>query len=324
MLKKWLKSLAIKTSYGFYLRSSAFIIVATYFSAGVVSAQNVGSQSASWLRIPTDARNSALGGALVAVADDTGSLAVNPAGLAMVTGSALSFSHSFWAQDLSLEHGAFGTSVNGIGLAGSANYLNFGAFDQYEIGPSGLVANGSFTPQALAFSAGGGVQIVKGVYAGAAVNWAGQNLTGSFDSAFSGNLGLLYRHESGFSMGAALLNAGQALEGFTLPLQVSAGAAFQKDLGLGPAGEHSILAAGQWDYLPNSALSSFSFGGEYWYQQRLALRAGYRLSSYGNSDGLRGFSAGAGFRFSQLEISYALITLGSLGNSHQISLSFRL
>jgi len=308
------------------LKKISMALLVSGFCIAQLQAAGVGAQSASWMRIPVDVRSSAMAGSLSAAVDDADALNINPAGLALMRGTSLSFSHSFWAQDLSLEHAAFGYSTNGVGLAASGNYLDFGAIDQFSVGSSGLVSDGTFTPQALDFSFGGALKMGNGIYLGVAANWTGQNLSNSWDSAISGNLGILYRNEGGFSAAAALLNAGQTLENYSLPLQVSAGAAFSSPLSrFSPdLTDHSVTIAGQWDYLPNSSFSSFSIGGEYWYRQFLAVRAGYRFSDYGTTDGLHGLTLGAGARLSNFELSYALVTLGSLGNSNQLSVSFNL
>ena len=294
--------------------------------AGSVLAGSLGSQSAVWMRIPVDARSSAMADSLSAATDDTGALGINPAGLALVKKPTMAFSHSFWAEDLTLEHAAYGDSLGGVGFAVGGSYFNFGSVDQFSVASGSPVANGTFTPQAMAFSAGGGFELSKSFFAGAAANWLGQNISNAWDSAFSANLGLLYQNESGFSAGAALLNAGQMLAGFSLPLQCSLGAAYRLPLtGVSPdLTDHSATLCGQWDYLPDSSLSSLNFGGEYWYHQLIALRAGYRFSAYGSTEGLHGLTAGAGFKLSGFELSYALVTLGSLGNSNQVSLSLQL
>jgi len=294
--------------------------------AGSALAGSLGSQSAVWMRIPVDARSSALADSLSASTDDTGALGINPAGLALVRKPTMTFSHGFWAQDLTLEHAAYGDSLGGVGFAVGGSYFNFGSVDQFSVGPGGPVANGVFTPQAMAFSVGGGLEISKGFFTGVAANWMGQNISNDWDSAFSANLGLLYQNESGFSAGAALLNAGQKMADFSLPLQCSIGVAYSFHLaGISPdLNDHSATLCGQWDYLPDSSLSSLNFGGEYWYHQLIALRAGYRFSAYGNTEGLHGLTAGAGFKLSGFELSYALVTLGSLGNSNQVSLSLQL
>ena len=75
--------------------------------------------------------------------------------------------------------------------------------------------------------------------------------------------------------------------------------------------------------LDDTGLSTLSAGGEYWYHQLLAVRAGYKFAPYGSLDGVRGLSAEAGVRLNSFELDYALTTLGDLANTHQLSLLTR-
>src|ERR1700747_3171369 len=99
-MRRWIATLALGTAL-----------------AGNLFAGDLGSQSALWTRIPTDIRSAAMGSALVALSDDTGALALNPAGLGLEKNAQLSLSHSFWAQDVSLEHAAIGENLGGVGFA---------------------------------------------------------------------------------------------------------------------------------------------------------------------------------------------------------------
>ncbi len=63
---------------------------------------------------------------------------------------------------------------------------------------------------------------------------------------------------------------------------------------------------------------------EYWFHNALALRAGYQFSNIGDLSGLTGLSLGAGVRYADWQLDYALVTLGELGIANQIGLSLSL
>lgn len=57
-------------------------------------------------------------------------------------------------------------------------------------------------------------------------------------------------------------------------------------------------------------------GAEWWMQDTIALRAGYKT----NQDIGPGWSAGLGFKFQRICLDYAYAPYGDLGNTHRISL----
>ncbi len=60
-----------------------------------------------------------------------------------------------------------------------------------------------------------------------------------------------------------------------------------------------------------------NLGVEYWLFNTLALRGGYELGY-----DLGGLTAGAGFRWDNLEVDYAFVPDGLVGNTHRISLDY--
>jgi len=287
-----------------------------------------GNDASAWIRIPTDIRSAAMGGASAALFEQADSIVGNPAGLAFLDAPSVSFSQSFWVQGLSLEHGIFAAPTGGLGFAFGGDYLNFGSVDAITVGPGGPTQTGTITPSALDVVGGIGFALPEGFGAGATLKFIGQSLANDWSSTLGLDLGILYKSRFGLSAGAAFRNMGPTLDGFDLPFEVSAGAAYNvnlsQDFGGARGADHAGTLAAQWDELPHSGLSSWSVGGEYWYRHTVGLRAGYRFAQYGESDGLTGLSFGAGLRLSGLELSYAMTTLGSLGNTNQISLAFRL
>src|SRR5580692_6075261 len=119
--------------------------------------------AASWLLIPTSAGQAALSGAMGALVDDVDALGVNPAGLAELSGNEAELLHNIWAQNLTVEHLAYGHGFGNWGLALSGDYFNFGQVNFYSLGSSGTpVANGGFSPMGLDLYAGLGLVLAPG------------------------------------------------------------------------------------------------------------------------------------------------------------------
>ena len=278
--------------------------------------------AASWLGIPSSARQAALSGALGGLSDDADALGINPAGLASLKGYEINALHNQWAQNLTVEHLALGQGLDKAGWALGGDFVNFGQVDLYGITSGAPVANGTFSPSGLDLYGGAGLEISNGLSLGVDVKYIQESLqTNTGSSAFAADFGLgLLPSTDGLSFGLALLNLGSNLESTALPLSLDLSGAFRMNL----SQDHNLNLGvdGKWG-LSDINGSTASLGAEYWYHDTLALRVGYRLASFGTLQGLAGLSAGVGVKLTDLELSYALTTLGDMGTGHQISLSYR-
>jgi outer membrane protein OmpA-like peptidoglycan-associated protein len=82
-------------------------------------------------------------------------------------------------------------------------------------------------------------------------------------------------------------------------------------------------AEGDWSLI-NRNSTLVGLGAEYWYQNVVAFRAGYRFENSAALNGVTGLSLGAGARYLNWQLDYALTTIGDFGTSNQITLSLRL
>ncbi len=286
-------------------------------------AANLASVAASWLLIPTSTRQAALAGAFGALAEGTDALGVNPAGLGQLSGDQITILHNSWAQSLGLEHLCYGHGFGeSRGAALGGDYLDFGKVDLYNLNSSDMpVPNGSISPTGMNLYGGFGMEAAKNFLVGVDAKVILQNLQNDNTSTVAGDLGLKYRiPQAGLAFGMALLNVGGTLDNANLPMALDVAGAYQTN----PGEEHQLALAGDGNInLQVTELSTASVGMEYWYKGFLALRAGYRFAPYGNLTGLTGFSAGAGVKWGQAELAYALTTIGDLGMGNQLSLSFQ-
>lgn len=284
---------------------------------------HAGDIAASWLLIPNSTRDAALSGAFGALADDVDALGVNPAGLAELSGNEAELLHNIWAQNLTVEHLAYGHGFGDWTLALGGDYFNFGQVDFYNLNSAGNpVANGSFNPVGLDLYGGVGLTLSRGLELGVDGKFIMESLVSGMSSSTEAlDAGLKYKnYPTGLGASVALLNLGGTIEGSNLPSSVDVAASYVNRLS--PSHLLSLGLDGNLA-LNDSTASTASVGTEYWYRGTVALRAGYRLAGYGNLQGLAGLSAGVGVKLEQAELDYALTTLGDLGSGSQISLSYR-
>lgn len=303
------------------MRVHALLLALTAFCAPLGAAQenfSAGSQAAPWLKLPNNARTTALGEAGVALADDVNAASQNPAGLALLKGQQVSFMHHAYILDSSIEHVAYGVQLmEGLGVAASLDYLNFGKIDKYSVNASNqLVAAGSFNPSGMHIDLGAGYSL--GAFSvGVNAKHVSQRFEGSGGSAIGADLGALWSQgEAGLSLGASVQNFGGQLDGANLPLGYRAGAAYKLALGGGTA----AVAADANIPSADTGASVLSAGLEFTGAELYALRGGYKAAGNG---GAGGFSLGGGVRYSVAQLDYAFNSVGELGNAHQLSALIR-
>jgi len=155
--------------------------------------------------------------------------------------------------------------------------------------------------------------------------WLGDSLR---SNGFGIDLGLLYVGRSGFSMGATLHDATTT----RILWNTGTGEFIAPSLRLGAAKTHGFrdrrhMLTAALDVqvgFSDERLSSqahlgavtFEFhpGLEYWYDRRLALRAGFEAQN---------FTAGAGLRYHRFGLDYAYLDNRDLDASHRVSGSYR-
>lgn len=300
---------------------AAFLGAALLMTVGARAGNySVGSQAAPWLNLDESARTAAMGGASVALAEGVNTLSVNPAGLGNLVRQQVSLTQNFYVQDTDLERVAYGLGLPGAGgLAAALNYMDYGSIAAYEVTTNNqLVSNGSLNPYGLSAEVGYGY--TYGQFSGGlGLKLVTENLgVGGNNSAGGADLGLLWRQgaEQGFSAGFAVQNLGSQLDGADLPTNIQAGLGYRIPLaglrqGLCFAADASVPTA-------DAASEALSLGAEYSGDSLWALRAGYK---YVGNNGISGLSAGAGLKYKIIDIDYAFVTEGVLGDANQVSLS---
>jgi hypothetical protein len=306
-------------------------LTAAWLFAGIIlilpgAGRAAESSAAQFLSLGFGARALGMGEAFVAVADDVSAVHYNPAGLKK-EGSELLVSHSWHIQDMGLTQLAYAARNAGVSLT----YFSAGSMEgRDELG--NLAAD--FTAEDFALAGGYAVKTGR-LSAGATLKAVRQRIKASVASAFCTDAGLLYGFETmPVTLGAAVSNLGTRVkfkdEGFPLPLVYRAGLAVRTGKGF-PA----VLST-EVDF-PNDSSALLRVGAEYTGFKLLSLRAGYRTSpvsqrnailgkGFGDTSGLSqlyGFFMGFGFNLKPVQIDYAMLPYGELGNSHRFSLSMK-
>jgi len=271
-----------------------------------------------FLDITTYPRIAALGQAGVGLGDSPWA-AINPAHVLNTKGSLISFSHTSWFSDISLEalslstasgkHG-FGLGVVGLHTEPLEKYDEFdtyeGSFRFFDVAVSGSYAR----------RLGGGFGIGgtgKVVYE--KIDWDGA-------TGFAADLGLIYESPEGFlggkvGLGIVARNLGTKIgyhgEKFDLPSGFQAGMAYRAGW-LPPYASLSVAVDYQSTRLGEDGLLA---GFEVDLARVVALRLGFR-DAYESE-----VTFGVGIRLATVSFDYAYMELGNdLGGTHRFAINF--
>lgn len=307
------------------LRTIASAIVALTFITGPAAAADPGEAAYSFLKIGTDARSEAMGGAMTAVGDQLGAAFYNPAALARTAPRSLMASYVNWLTDIQAGSLAGTWAVGTTGRIGvSAQYLDYGKFDPRDAqGDPGQDFTASDVALALAWAAREGDNLAYGL--------SGRFISESIDdvstTALAADLGLTYEFgDKRTRVGLALRNLGaqtKSVEGGQkedIPITLAAGLSHHL------RGAPVLFAV---DVLkPSDDDVGGAFGVEVAAFRQMLIRAGYntliaKVETDSNSDNFAGLSLGVGFVFERLAIDYAFASYSELGDAHRFSIGSR-
>jgi len=310
-----------------------FIVkITSILGAGVILGSNLhakspGSTSMNFLKVGVGPRQIGMAEAATAIAEDVNASYYNPAGLGKMVSQQASFMYNLWIEEIYSQHASYAHPL-AIGTFGlSLNYLSMEKIQGYDadanpldkISVYDLSVIVSYGRDLSRCKIPGMFHLPKGLYAGLNIKFLQEKLANEKASAWATDIGTIYDTPlKGLSLGACLQNLGTEVkfiqEGYPLPLTLKLGIGFTKNM----MGQPLTLAV---DYnVPNDDKESFSLGGEYWVRNVLGLRAGYKNGqALGN-----GLCLGVGLKISFVELSYAFLGLGYLGNTHRMGLTIKL
>ncbi len=275
-----------------------------------------GTSSGEFLKVSAYSRGMAMGGAWAAVAEGTGALYYNPAGVGRKGVGELSVSHSELLQDLKLENVSLTCPLaNGSGLGLGVSYLGYGSIDGYDISGD---ATGNVSAYSLLIVVGFSQRLSNNVSLGVAVKPAFERL-GEFSAhTVTTDIGLI-ADAGQFSIGAQLANWGGSLklidDKIDLPTTLRAGIAYRTP------GTNSIISLG--GSRDADGVYALTSGIEYHYSRGLTLRTGYSSTFQNQTNATDGFSFGAGLLVQSIDVDYSYRPSGSLDGIHQVTVSYQ-
>jgi long-subunit fatty acid transport protein len=302
-----------------------------------------GSIGAQFLKIGVGSRYQALGEASVAMVDDAYSLYWNPAGLANLDGSAVTFTNVNWITDISLNYVGVGTRVEGLGVLGfSASLMSMGDMEVTTVDQRDGTGE-MFSASSFALTAGYATYLTNRLAFGASIKYIyekiyhesaggmafdfGTQLNTGFKSLRIGmnisNLGPEMKFSGPdldadvTSPGGQQVNGNIAVDAYDLPLTFRLGLAFDAFHNV----DNRWTLAAEAKH-PNDNDQQASLGTEYSFQEKYFLRAGYKV----NYDE-QGLTLGGGLRSGVGEnkvvvLDYAWSDFGRLESIHRFSVGF--
>jgi len=280
-----------------------------------------GTSSANFLKISVGPRASAMGEAFSALADDATAIYHNPAGLAQLKMGELYLMHNQWFEGISQEYLALVFLGDRDAFALSVNYLSSGEIERR--------SSATEEPEGIFSSSDGALTLSYARYLTQSFSF-GLNLKGirgqidNYEATgYAADIGFLYTF-SKVNLALVVQNLGTEMkfkeEAFSLPLTYKAGLALK----LLP---DAILALEVRKEQDTDGLS-YHAGAEVYLFNTLALRAGYNSkiadTELGETTSLsNGLTVGAGLKLGKLNLDYAFVPYGELGNTQRISLGIK-
>lgn len=311
-----------------FLRAQFISFFLLCLTAPVIAfASGPGTTAANFLKIPVGARETSLGGAFTAVADNADAVFYNPAGLGLLRVPELSYAYNNYLPGVSQQWAAAAyPSANGAFGVG-ANYLGVKAFDSYDSADN---RTGSISASDLAVYLGYGGRLetasalLPSVLYGAAVKHISEKLDTGKASGYGLDAGLLLLPGvKNLRFGFAVENLAASRlefirEGAKPPLNFKTGVSY----GFGsPGGAAGALLSLDLNF-PEDGPRYLAAGIESTLYGALALRAGY--SSFGDIS--NGMSLGFGFGLParggrEIRLDYSYGASYDFGNIHKFGVS---
>jgi hypothetical protein len=298
------------------MKLKAILVMTVLLAAGLTSAyagnaDRIGTAGAQELRIPVGSRGAAMGGAVTANAYGIEAMFWNPAGLASLEGTEVSFTHLPYFADIDVNFVGVATAIEDFGTVGvGAKVVSIGDIEEttreYENGTGRI-----FSPSLSVINVTYARVLTTNVSFGATAMFISENIhevsaTGvAFDAGFMYDPGW-----NGVRLGLAFKNYGPQMQfdgrgfersldnraarpnaaPFDLPTRINIGLswdAFQRD---------KNMASLSGNFISNSFGNDMVQGGfEYSYDNMFFLRGGYNWSD--QAEYIHGASLGAGLAY---------------------------
>jgi len=309
------------------VRSAIALLIAVLVPLTAEGAQifeKVGTIGGQSLKIGVGARAAAMGDAYVAIADDATAVYWNPAGLARLSGSAVTLNHTAWPADILFDQAAYVFGVKWFpGMLG----VNVRALTM-----SRDVVRTAYLPEGTGetFDAGEwayGLSYAKSLTdkfsAGFSLNYVQTGLDDVKASAVTLDFGTLYDiGVMGARIGMAIQNIGSEMTFIEDKVKMPVFFRVGGSVDLYTRGESRVITVAEFTHPPDNS-EKLNWGAEYAYNDYVFLRGGYKF----NYD-TEGLTAGLGVKFpltlartAVARVDYAYQDLKFLSSVHRVSMN---
>jgi hypothetical protein len=300
----------------FGVRAAWLLVFVFTMFVGSSLIAGTGASSGDFLKISAYSRGMAMGGAWVAVAEGTGALYYNPAGIGRKGAGELSVSHSELLQDLKLENFSIAYPLrNGSGIGLGVSYLGYGSIAGYDVSGN---ATGDVSAYSLLLAIGLSQHINGNLSLGVVIKPVFERLGGYSAHTVTTDIGLI-ADLGQFSFGAQVANWGGSVK--FVDDKISLPTAFRAGIAYRTLGASSVISLG--GSRDGEGLYALSSGIEYHYNQNLTLRSGYSSTLQSQNNAGDGISFGVGLNMQSIGVDYSYRPSGSLEGTHQLTASYR-
>lgn len=294
-----------------------FLLILT-FSTSLILAQSAGNSGLSFLKFGFGARNIAMADAGTAGSNDLTALHYNPAKLTLNDHNEILFMHNEWIQDVRSEMLGVKTSIWVIPFTFGFNVTTV---SDIEVRNKPGEPESTFDANYFSASLSTAFNINDDISAGVTGKYLYEGLLADESSGFGFDIGVFYKIPLKNLTGSAVVkNIGSMSklrnEKTKLPTEFRIGGDYDFDLGENKFDVISVLELQKYFDADNIHLN---LGAEVFYDKLIAIRAGYQTGWES-----RGFTAGIGLRWGNLNFDYAFLPFKlGLGSANLFSLQFR-
>jgi len=292
------------------------VILVILFICPAMYAGSPGTSSALLMISDISARQSSLGGAGGALADDVAALRYNPAGIYGLKQYEIQFTHYSSFEEINYESLIFGLPLNrydasvGIGI----DYLNYGDMPKRNNNGTDM---GTFSGNDVLITAVYSKLLKSNISAGFGIKYFSSSIEEEKANAAAIDGGVLYDVNDEVKLGMALQNLGSKLKyiskGEDIPLNFKFSAKYRPSQRF--VTPPNIVVDVN---IPRGQKINFNIGAELWLNEAVAFRFGYKDKV--DEGKLLG---GMGFRTDILQLDYAYMWADQLDVAHRISATFR-
>jgi len=299
------------------MRRVSPFLMAIFLALGAQGSVRAGglTTGADFLTVPPGARPDAMGQAFCAIADDVNAFVYNPAGLGLLRFPEAGYSRYEFVAGIHFDYLAAAVPLGKPGVVG----LAYQALGVAPFNSTGDPAAGTVSASEKMILLGWGKSFGR-VQGGLSVKKVKRDLDGWERGGVGVDVGLRWVPRRNLTVAADLMNLGPVLSparGSLYPATWRAGVAYR----LVEHTAHSLDVASDGVFGQRNREVRWGAGGEYWYRERCALRAGYALDSLDSQQ--EGAVFGAGFRWQGFQLDYSIHPFASLGTAHRFSGLFR-